>query len=63
MDGSLKLGDFGLARKMEEGEKSKTFCGSTDYAAPELFVQGMVLIYMYYVPYYIYYMIHIDYMI
>ena len=44
MDGSLKIGDFGLARRMEEGEKSKTFCGSTDYAAPELFVQGLVLL-------------------
>ena len=39
MDGSLKLGDFGLARKVKNGELSKTFCGSTDYAAPELFRQ------------------------
>jgi len=39
MDGTLKLGDFGLARKMKNGELSKTFCGSTDYAAPELFRQ------------------------
>jgi len=39
MDGTLKLGDFGLARKVKNGELSKTFCGSSDYAAPELFRQ------------------------
>ena len=42
MDGSLKLGDFGLARKVKNGELSKTFCGSSDYAAPELFRQVML---------------------
>jgi len=39
MDGTLKLGDFGLARKVKNGELSTTFCGSSDYAAPELFRQ------------------------
>ena len=42
MDGTLKLGDFGLARKVKNGELSKTFCGSSDYAAPELFRQVML---------------------
>ena len=35
-DGVLKLCDFGFARTLDEGELSRTFCGSTVYAAPEV---------------------------
>ena len=35
-DGVLKLGDFGFARSMECDQLSRTFCGSTVYAAPEI---------------------------
>ena len=34
--GVLKLGDFGFARTIENDELSRTFCGSTVYAAPEV---------------------------
>jgi len=33
----LKLGDFGLATKLDfEGEKKKTICGTPNYIAPEI---------------------------
>jgi N-acetyl-anhydromuramyl-L-alanine amidase AmpD len=33
----IKLGDFGLATKIEfEGEKKKTICGTPNYIAPEI---------------------------
>ena len=33
----IKLGDFGLATKIEfEGEKKKTICGTPNYIAPEV---------------------------
>lgn len=33
----LKLGDFGLATKLEfEGEKKRTICGTPNYIAPEI---------------------------
>lgn len=33
----LKLGDFGLATKLEfEGEKKRTICGTPNYIAPEV---------------------------
>lgn len=33
----VKLGDFGLATKLEfEGEKKKTICGTPNYIAPEI---------------------------
>lgn len=33
----IKLGDFGLATKLEyEGEKKKTICGTPNYIAPEI---------------------------
>lgn len=32
----LLVTDFGFARKFESNEKSKTFCGSAAYAAPEI---------------------------
>jgi len=35
----IKLSDFGFARRQEEGELSRTFCGSAAYAAPEV-LQG-----------------------
>lgn len=39
IDGSMevKLGDFGLAAKLEYlGEKRKTICGTPNYLAPEI---------------------------
>jgi len=35
-DGVLKLGDFGFARTSTQTDLSRTFCGSTVYAAPEI---------------------------
>ena len=35
-DGLLKLGDFGFARSIDDDELSRTYCGSTVYAAPEI---------------------------
>ena len=33
----VKLGDFGLATKVEfEGEKKRTICGTPNYIAPEI---------------------------
>ena len=33
----VKVGDFGLATKLEfEGEKKKTVCGTPNYIAPEI---------------------------
>ena len=33
----IKLGDFGLATRIEkEGEKKFTFCGTTNYISPEI---------------------------
>lgn len=33
----IKLGDFGLATKLDfEGEKKKTICGTPNYIAPEI---------------------------
>ena len=33
----LKLGDFGLATKLDfEGERKKTICGTPNYIAPEI---------------------------
>lgn len=33
----IKIGDFGLASKLEfEGEKKRTICGTPNYIAPEI---------------------------
>ena len=33
----LKLGDFGIATKLEfDGEKKRTICGTPNYMAPEV---------------------------
>lgn len=38
----IKLGDFGLATKLEyEGEKKRTICGTPNYIAPEI-LEGKV---------------------
>lgn len=33
---NIKITDFGFARFLKFGEKSKTFCGSRTYLAPEI---------------------------
>uniref|UniRef100_A0A183EVB5 Protein kinase domain-containing protein n=1 Tax=Gongylonema pulchrum TaxID=637853 RepID=A0A183EVB5_9BILA len=33
---NVKMTDFGFARVLKSGEKSKTFCGSRAYLAPEI---------------------------
>lgn len=33
---NVKITDFGFARLMKIGEKSRTFCGSRAYLAPEI---------------------------
>ena len=35
-DQNLKVADFGLSSKIEEGVALTTSCGSPDYAAPEI---------------------------
>lgn len=35
-DGYIVLADFGLAKTLEAGEVTKTFCGTPDYLAPEI---------------------------
>jgi len=32
----IKVGDFGLAAVIENGESRETFCGSPNYIAPEV---------------------------
>eukprot|EP00468_Gymnochlora_sp_CCMP2014_P003623 CAMPEP_0167752986 /NCGR_PEP_ID=MMETSP0110_2-20121227/7455_1 /TAXON_ID=629695 /ORGANISM="Gymnochlora sp., Strain CCMP2014" /LENGTH=439 /DNA_ID=CAMNT_0007638687 /DNA_START=478 /DNA_END=1794 /DNA_ORIENTATION=+ len=39
-NGKVKIADFGLANKMEDGKFLKTSCGSPNYAAPEV-ISGM----------------------
>ena len=34
--GTLKVADFGFARKFTNDDLSKTYCGSTAYTAPEV---------------------------
>ena len=34
--GYLRLTDFGLAKKIKEGEKTNSFCGTPEYLAPEV---------------------------
>merc|ERR1711915_184689 len=36
IDGTLKVADFGFARKFTNDDLSKTYCGSTAYTAPEV---------------------------
>ena len=34
--GYLRLADFGMAKKLNEGEKAMSFCGTPEYLAPEI---------------------------
>ena len=35
-DMQLKIGDFGLAVQLKQGERRKSFCGTPNYMAPEV---------------------------
>jgi serine/threonine protein kinase len=35
-DGHIKLTDFGLAKDLSQADKTGTFCGTTEYLAPEI---------------------------
>ncbi|CAL8078945.1 unnamed protein product [Calicophoron daubneyi] len=39
-DLTVKIGDFGLASRVHEGEKKKTLCGTPNYIAPEVLNKG-----------------------
>jgi serine/threonine protein kinase len=38
-DGYLKIIDFGLAKLMDQGSVTKTYCGTPEYLAPEMIAQ------------------------
>lgn len=40
VNNTIKISDFGFARRFEVGEMCRTFCGSAAYAAPEI-LQGI----------------------
>lgn len=40
VNNTIKISDFGFARRFELGEMCRTFCGSAAYAAPEI-LQGI----------------------
>lgn len=42
---NVKITDFGFARLLKIGEKSKTFCGSRAYLAPEIIRFAQFLIF------------------
>jgi serine/threonine protein kinase len=35
-DGNIKLADFGLSKQVDNGDKTKSFCGSPAYLSPEM---------------------------
>lgn len=35
-NGSIKLGDFGFIKKLKQGERTYTVCGTPQYIAPEI---------------------------
>ena len=36
----IKIGDFGLSAKIENGERMKTLCGTPNYIAPEILLKS-----------------------
>ena len=36
MDGHIRVADFGLAKVIAAGERSRSFCGSPEYLSPEM---------------------------
>lgn len=40
MDGYLKIIDFGLAKMLDTGASTKTYCGTPEYLAPEMILQS-----------------------
>jgi len=42
----IKLGDFGLATKLDfDGERKKTICGTPNYIAPEILEVSIIFLY------------------
>ena len=35
-DGDIRLADFGFVRRLEQGSRTKTQCGTPEYLAPEI---------------------------
>ena len=40
MDGYLKIIDFGLAKMLDSGSMTRTYCGTPEYLAPEMILQS-----------------------
>ena len=38
-DGYIVVADYGLCEILEPGAKTFTFCGTTEYMAPEIFIE------------------------
>lgn len=38
--GYVKMADFGFAKRLPQGQKSNTLCGTPEYLAPELVTQA-----------------------
>lgn len=38
-NGYVKLTDFGFSRRLDQGQLAGTFCGTTEYLAPEIITQ------------------------
>ena len=36
LHGSVQLGDFGMAKQLQQGERTFTICGTAQYMSPEV---------------------------
>jgi len=39
MNGYIKIVDFGFSKRIQDGSKTWTVCGTADYLAPEIILQ------------------------